>query len=86
MVWCAEIGPLDWSGSRKLCCFSSHTEDVGRRGTVMARDYMGESSSGNLILNAKMVSNPCFLFGVGLKKCRAGLELAVNNTQDKYIL
>lgn len=27
-----------------------------------------------------MGSNPCFLFGIGLEECRAGLELAVNNT------
>lgn len=38
-----------------------------------------------MILNAKMGSNPCFLFGIGLEECRAGLELAINNTQDKYM-
>jgi hypothetical protein len=30
-------------------------------------DYMLENSPGHLILHAKMGSNPCFLFGIGLK-------------------
>ena len=29
-----------------------------------------------------MGSNPCFLFGIGLEKCRAGLELTDNNTTN----
>lgn len=31
------------------------------------RDYTLENSPGHLTLHAKMVSNPCFLFGIGLK-------------------
>lgn len=50
---------------------------------MIARDYLWGSSPSYLILNAKMGSNPCFLFGIGLEKCRAALELAVNNTHDK---
>jgi hypothetical protein len=46
---------------------SSRKEDLRRRGNAIARDYKKESRPGYLILNAKMGSNPCFLFGVGLK-------------------
>lgn len=51
---------------------------------MIVRAYLGGSSPTYLILNAKMGSNPCFLFGIGLEKCRAGLELADNNAHNKY--
>lgn len=83
MVWYAEVRPPGWTRFRRLHCFSPHEEDLGRRWNAIARDC--EEVAQATWFNAKPSSNPCFLFGIGLEKCRAGLESAVNNTQDKYM-
>lgn len=57
---------VEYLTSSRMCLVSLPIEEISNvEGTRW--DYMLENSPGHLILHAKMGSNPCFLFGIGLK-------------------